>query len=41
MANHKIYMKQPKEVILGKDVQFLISIDGVDELFNYIRYGDA
>ena len=24
-----------------KDVQYLISIDGIDELFNYIRYGDA
>ena len=24
-----------------KHVQYLISIDGVDELFNYIRYGDA
>jgi sulfatase maturation enzyme AslB (radical SAM superfamily) len=24
-----------------KDVQYLISIDGVDDLFNYIRYGDA
>jgi hypothetical protein len=28
MANHKIYMKQPKEVILGKDVQFLIKRNG-------------
>jgi sulfatase maturation enzyme AslB (radical SAM superfamily) len=29
--------------LLGKSkhVEFLISVDGVDELFNYIRYGDA
>jgi sulfatase maturation enzyme AslB (radical SAM superfamily) len=24
-----------------KHVEFLISVDGIDELFNYIRYGDA
>lgn len=28
MAVHKILMKQPKEVILGKDVQFIIQRDG-------------
>ena len=28
MANHSISMKQPKEVILGKDVQFTVKRDG-------------
>jgi hypothetical protein len=28
MASHSISMKQPQEVILGKDVQFTIKRDG-------------
>ena len=28
MASHAISMKQPQEVILGKDVQFIIKRDG-------------
>lgn len=28
MASHSISMKQPQEVILGKDVQFIIKRDG-------------
>ena len=28
MASHAISMKQPQEVILGKDIQFIVKRDG-------------